>query len=295
MFKRSDHLQVGEEYQPLVLTVTRELNNRFQEALDDCHPRYQEIVHPGVFLAYASITKSPSFSLPDRVQAVGAKMELECSNPGLIGATYTINWKVSEVYEKRSRIYQISDVTIRDDSGTEIMRRKINNTFIGGEHLERRVKWEQETNYRHRDSPANPPQAGYEIVGKPKELTMKEMRLFSGGPPGPDWPARNIHTFREVAIRSGIGKPIASGLMFEAYMIEFMLDIFGENWLNTGKAKVVFIEMAGEGDTLLPKAVIKSKYIHGSNAEINLELWCENQYGNKLMVGSGKGVWTNTD
>lgn len=289
MARTSDTLAVGDTYEALVLRVTPELNQQFLTALDSPHPRYEQIVHPGLLMNFSSITQSPSFRLDDDVAAVGAKFEARYMNPGRVGKTFTFAWTVSEIYERRSRTYQVCDVLITDDDGLEIVRRKINNTFIGGEYLKKRIKWEKEKGYRRALSISEFPEVGYEIVARRRELTMEKMRYFSGGLPGLGWPARNIHTDRDISVRSGIGKPVASGLMLEAYLAELLINFFGQKWLDSGETRVVAVDLVGENDTVVPKAIIRES--RGSEAGMECELWCENQYGNKTMVGSARGQW----
>lgn len=286
MQKKANQLQIGEEYEPLVFRVTPKLNEQFVKALDGFHSRYKDIVHPGLLLNFCSITQSPSFYLQQDVAAVGAKFKGNYINSAKVGKTFTVSWKVIDNYDKRSRSYQICDVLLKDDDGLEILRREISNTFVGGEYLRRRVKWERETGYRRAVSISEFPGEGYEIVGKARKLTLEKQRYYSGGLPGPEWPARNIHTDREISIRAGIGKPIASGLMFESYLAELMINFFGEDWFSHGETDVIAIDMAGDGDTIFPKAVIKSKEVNGTKCKVGVELWCENQYGNKMMVGT---------
>ena len=126
------------------------------------------------------------------------------------------------------------------------------------------------------------------VKQKKRELTLEKQRYYSGGLPGPNWPDRNIHTDREFSIRSGVGKPIASGLMFESYLAELMINFFGEDWFRYGKTDVIAIDMAGDGDTIIPKAVLKAKEIVEKGINIDIDLWCENQFGNKMMVGNAR-------
>lgn len=285
MKKKADLLQVGDKYEPLKLKITKGLNSQFLKALDSFHPRYKKNVHPGVLFCFASITQSPSFYLEGDVAAVGAKFEYEFINPPKIDDTLVFEWKVSEVYERRSRLYQICEVNIVTTDGTEIMKRKINNTFIGGEYLLKRVKWEKENGYRRAISISEFPEQGYEIVSQKKKLTLEKLQYYSGGIPGLGWPARNIHTDREISIRSGIGKPIASGMMYEAYLTDLLIDFCGEeNWFHEGGASVIAIDMAGDGDTITPKCVIREKTKNGEPKK--LKLWCENQFGNIIVVGN---------
>ncbi|GAI66990.1 unnamed protein product [marine sediment metagenome] len=138
--KRADQVGIGEEFEPYEFRVTHEFNRQYLEAEEDQHPRYLEesnigwpIVHPGLLINHSNVTRSPSFYLPPRMAAVHAKEEVEFLNPGRVGKTFRVTWKVVEVYEKRGRSYQVKDAIITDEDGVEILRRKITDTYIAGE------------------------------------------------------------------------------------------------------------------------------------------------------------------
>ena len=286
MPKKSDKLNSGDEYQPLTLNITSDLNQQFTKALDCTNSRYENYVHPSIFFSFCSITQSPSFVLDKNVNAVAAKFENEFIKTAKLERKYTIYWKVADVYEKRSRLYQICDVTVLDQDGDEVVKRKINNTFVGGEYLEKRVRWEKETGYRRALQINEFPAQGYEIVSGIKKISMQKLRWFSGGVPGSGWPARNIHTDREISIRSGIGRAVASGFMIEGYLNELIVDFIGEEWLNFGRTKMIAIDMVGDGDEITAKAVLKNNGVRTKLGEINFEIWGENQYGNRIVIGS---------
>ena len=287
MVKKSDQLMPGEQYEPLELRIEKDLNKQFLRALDCNDSFYEKFVHPGVILNFCSITQSPSFTLEDGIAAVAAKLKSTYHQPVPIGSHLTITWSILDVYERRSRIYQVAEVKVKD-ADTLIMERKIINTFVGGLYLQRRVEWEKETAYRRSITLSSFPQQGYEIVGKKKQMFIEHMRLYSGGVSGPTWPSRNIHTDREISIRSGIGRPVASGFMFEAYLVELLVNFFGESFFHCGKTDLTVIDMAGDGDTVIPKMALKEHYGQGNNyTEISADLWCENQYGNKIILGEG--------
>lgn len=135
--KTADQLGIGEEFEPYQFRVTPEFNHLYLEAIDDHHRRYLEetelgapIVHPALFLNYCSITKSPSFYLPPGMAAVVAKDEIECLNPGSVGKSFRVSWKVVDTYTKRGRIYQVTEISIVDEDGIRIMRRRMNCTYM---------------------------------------------------------------------------------------------------------------------------------------------------------------------
>jgi len=134
-------------------------------------------------------------------------------------------------------------------------------------------------------------QEGYEVSGNLKTVTEERVYAFSGGfPKGPDWPKKNIHTDLEFAQSCGLPTRAASGAMFEGYLTELMIDLLGENFLTEGKMSLTFIAIVDPGDRLLPKAIVQSKKVEGSEVRFVIDVWCENQHGNKVVVGTATGL-----
>jgi len=132
---------------------------------------------------------------------------------------------------------------------------------------------------------------GDEVSGKLRTVSLERINCFSGGyPKGPNWPAKNIHTDLEAARQCGIDTRAASGAMFEGYLVDLMIDQFGEEWLNYGKMNLAFIKIVDKDYTLIPKAVVKAKTEKGSRVEFTLEICCEDQNGDKVVVGTAVGV-----
>lgn len=132
---------------------------------------------------------------------------------------------------------------------------------------------------------------GYEVSGNLKTVTDERVFAFSGGyPKGTGWPNKTIHTNLEFARSGGLPTRAASGAMFEGYLAELMIDLFGENWLKEGKMSLKFIAIVDPGDTLLPKAVVQSKYMESSVTRFVMDVYCENQRGEKVVVGTATGL-----
>ena len=129
---------VGEEFEPYEFRVTREFNQQYLGAVEDYHPRYLQetdlapIVHPALLIAQSNVTRSPSFQLPPYMAAVHAKEQVEYLNPGRVGKSFRVYWKVVDTYEKRGRPYQVKEVSVVDEDGVEILRRMITDTYIAG-------------------------------------------------------------------------------------------------------------------------------------------------------------------
>ena len=132
---------------------------------------------------------------------------------------------------------------------------------------------------------------GHEFPGKLKTVTEERIYAFSGGfPKGPDWPKKNIHTDLEFAKSCGLPTRAASGAMFEGYLTELMIDLFGEEWLRQGRMSLTFIAIVDAGDRLVPKAVVRSRQAEDCGVRFVMDVWCENQQGNKVVVGTATGL-----
>jgi len=129
-----------------------------------------------------------------------------------------------------------------------------------------------------------------EFTGNWKAVTEERVFAFSGGfPDDPGWPKKNIHTDLEFARSCGLPTRAASGAMFEGYLAELMTELFGEQWLRGGTMTLSFIATVDCGDRLLPHAVVRSKEPNGSVVRFTVDVWCENQHGTKVVVGTAQG------
>lgn len=132
--------------------------------------------------------------------------------------------------------------------------------------------------------------AGHEAVGPAKTMTSYKTWLFSGGWPRFDgWPAKNIHTDLEAARSCGLPTRAASGAMMQGYICELMVGLFGEEWLSRGRLGLKFIRIVDIGDRITARARVMSKHIEAAGTRFDMEVWCENQRGEKVVVGTGTG------
>ena len=130
---------------------------------------------------------------------------------------------------------------------------------------------------------------GYQARSATKTATSYRTWLFSGGWPRMDgWPAKNVHTDLEFARDSGLAARNASGAMMAGYLTELMLDTFGEGWLSNGTFSLKFIRAVGIGDRVTAMACVVSKRVDSSGTGIEAEVWCENQDGDKVVVGTAR-------
>ncbi len=143
--RRADRYGVAEVFEALEFLVTPDFNRQFLEAVEDLHPRYLHdtedgppIVHPALLINQSNVTRSPSFHLPPGMAAVHAREEIQFLSPARVGKSLRVSWRVTDIYEKRGRPYQVKQATIVDENGTEILRRTITDTFINASDREAR-------------------------------------------------------------------------------------------------------------------------------------------------------------
>jgi len=137
--KRTDQVGVGEEFEPYEFQVTPEFNQQYLEAVEDYNPRYLRetedgppIVHPALLINHSNIPRTPSFHLPTNMAAVHTHEKVEFFNPGRVGKTFRVCWKVIDLYEKRGRQYQVKEVSVTDEDGLQILRRIMTDTYMSG-------------------------------------------------------------------------------------------------------------------------------------------------------------------
>jgi len=127
---------------------------------------------------------------------------------------------------------------------------------------------------------------GYEISGKPKEITLNRMRKFSGHLEE----GENIHTNEKMANESGLPGPIAQGMMSYGYILETILTTFGDKWLKGGELEVSFLRYVLPGDTVTAKIIVRRQEATDSGIKIILEVWCENQRKEKVVAGTATSI-----
>jgi len=133
---------------------------------------------------------------------------------------------------------------------------------------------------------------GEEFAGKPKKVSWERLWAFSGGPFRLEgWPSKNIHTDLELAKSCGLPSRVAaSATQFQGYVVQLMIDLFGEEWLSHGVMDVKFIAIVDAGDTLVSKAIITSKEEQDGATRFTMDVGCDNQKGQKVLVGWAAGA-----
>lgn len=127
---------------------------------------------------------------------------------------------------------------------------------------------------------------GEVLRGKTVGLTLSRVLAFSGGGlDEPGWPHRNLHTDRATAQAAGLPDLIVSGTQFEGILLTHLISLFGAGWYQGGELEAKIIKSAFVNDEVTPVAMVREIQGEGVDATFELDVWCERQTGEKLMLG----------
>src|SRR5436853_7816546 len=102
--------------------------------------------------------------------------------------------------------------------------------------------------------------------------------------------ARSIHTDESWARAKGFRAPLAQGMMSTAYVSEMMTRFLGAGFVKGGTMSIAFIKPVYAGDRLTVHGVVSDKRQDNGATRVTVEVWCENQHGEKTAVGTATGL-----
>lgn len=128
---------------------------------------------------------------------------------------------------------------------------------------------------------------GHVFGGPRRRLSMARALALSGGPfDTPGWPEKNLHTDLQAANDAGLATIIASGTQFEGYLLSLLVDLFDSHWLRAGELDVKITRSVRVGETLQAHARLDTREPVGAGTRVVLGVWCENQDGEQVLVGT---------
>jgi len=131
---------------------------------------------------------------------------------------------------------------------------------------------------------ASVPAVGHELPSLDKELTQRHIDAYSGVR------TRSIHTDEAWARRKGFRTTLAQGMMSTAYVSEMMTRLFGAGFVRGGTMSMAFVQPVYAGDRLTVRGVVKELRAERGGTRVVVDVWCENQHGQKTAVGTASGV-----
>jgi acyl dehydratase len=125
---------------------------------------------------------------------------------------------------------------------------------------------------------------GQELPSLQKDLSQRRIDVYSGVRP------RSIHTDEAWAHAKGFRTTLAQGMMSTAYASELMTRLLGASFLAGGTLSMAFIRPVYAGDRLTVHGLVKETRREGASTRVVVEVWCENQHGEKTAAGTASGL-----
>ena len=117
-----------------------------------------------------------------------------------------------------------------------------------------------------------------------KEIPQRRIDAYSGVRPN------YIHSDATFAKTKGFPAPLAQAMMSTAYVSELMTRFVGAGFVKGGRMAMTFIKPVLAGDTLTVHGIVKERQPEGARTRVVVEVWCENQHGEKTAVGTASGL-----
>ncbi|MCC6175883.1 MAG: MaoC family dehydratase [Chloroflexi bacterium] len=134
------------------------------------------------------------------------------------------------------------------------------------------------------------PEPGTLFEGRSRDVCWERLWAFSGGPFAAEgWPRKNIHTDLAAANAAGVTRVAASGTQYQGYLVGLLIDLFGEAWLASGTLSFRLPAVVGVNDRITPMARVTGVLEAPTGQRVDLEVWCENQAGERVLAGTATG------
>src|SRR3954453_21406570 len=122
-------------------------------------------------------------------------------------------------------------------------------------------------------------EAGQGLPALVKDVSQRRIDVYSGVRP------RSIHSDEAFAHEKGFRACLAQGMMSAAYVSQLMVTLLGPGFARGGTLSIAFIKPVYAGDRLTVRGVVKDKQSDDGATRVVVEVWVENQHGEKTAVG----------
>jgi acyl dehydratase len=135
---------------------------------------------------------------------------------------------------------------------------------------------------------------GEAITGGRRAATEPRIRWYGSGfmtanAGEPRQVIANIHTDDDYARTQGLTAAIADGMMSANWISSMLIDTFGADYITRGYLRTKFIKPIYVDEAITARGEIKAARDNGDGTTTyELEVWCEDDEGEKRTVGEAK-------
>ena len=117
-----------------------------------------------------------------------------------------------------------------------------------------------------------------------KHVSQRRIDVYSGVK------SHSIHSDEAWARQKGFRACLAQGMMSTAYVAQLMVKLLGPDFARGGTMSMAFVKPVYAGDRLTVHGIIKDKQPDQGATRVVVEVWVENQHGEKTAVGHATGL-----
>jgi acyl dehydratase len=128
------------------------------------------------------------------------------------------------------------------------------------------------------------PAVGQALPALVKEVSQRRIDVYSGVRP------RSIHSDEAFAREKGFRTCLAQGMMSTAYVSQLMVKLLGPGFARGGTLSMAFVKPVYAGDRLTVHGVVKDRQPENGVTRVVVDVWVENQHGEKTAVGHASGL-----
>lgn len=120
---------------------------------------------------------------------------------------------------------------------------------------------------------------GFEMVGVKKKAAIQLMGSRLWGRFNPN------HWDPVYAAETGLAAPIQTGEMSSAYIAEMCVNYFGKNFFRHARIQCKYVASTLANEVITTHGVVREKTPKGGGYRFKVELWADNEAGEKKTVG----------
>jgi 3-hydroxybutyryl-CoA dehydratase len=275
-------IEMNREYGPYYYPLSERIG-RHLDAIEAEHAWLRERAPWGPPMAPPTILATAALRFIDWIAPMApgtlhVKQELEIGNGIRQDRTPTGYGKFVEKYERRGRRWFVFEAGFRDETGLLLARSRSTLAFP--------EKVDTEDEPREKRKPA---ERKGELKAITRTLTQDKMTAFAEDSANSQR-GTSIHVQPEAAKAAGFSTTVAHGLITSEYISDLMIREIGKGWLLAGRLSVAFVGSPLCGDTITTNGRLVERIDEGSFERLVYEVWCENQRGEAVTVGTASGL-----
>jgi acyl dehydratase len=120
---------------------------------------------------------------------------------------------------------------------------------------------------------------GFELTGVKKKAAIQLMGSRLWGRFNPN------HWDPVYAAETGLKAPIQTGEMSTAYLSEMCVNHFGRNYFRNARMECKYVSSTYANEVIVTRGVVREKSPAGDGFRFGVEIWAENEDGEKKTVG----------